>query len=60
MCVLFHGRSAVVQGCFVLASYGNKSHKVGLSFQKSQGNIIDTKLFAMTEHYAKALPIGFR
>jgi hypothetical protein len=30
-----------VQGCFVLASYGNKSHKVGLPVQKSQGNISD-------------------
>ena len=26
----------MIQGCFVLASYGNKSLKVGLPIQKSQ------------------------
>ena len=48
-----------MQGCFVLASYGNKSHEVGLPVRKIGFEISYDEIADLARHYKKALPISY-
>ena len=74
-CIYTHAQSNLAKSCLkgnlvsqiravVLASYGNKSLKVGLSklvgkFRKTGYKISGTEVFALTEHHKRALPISY-